>query len=96
MLYNDAGFALALAPRVEEIPRPSWMHFGIALPDRDAVLELRDRLARDGVELVEQWANPNTSASSAVIPTATSSKRGGNRSSERSGVKAKRRRQRAR
>jgi catechol 2,3-dioxygenase-like lactoylglutathione lyase family enzyme len=59
MLYNDAGFALALGPRVEEIPRPSWMHFGIALPDRDAVLELRDRLARDGVDLVEEWDEPD-------------------------------------
>jgi catechol 2,3-dioxygenase-like lactoylglutathione lyase family enzyme len=58
MLYNDTGFALALGPRVEEIPRPLWMHFGIALPDRDAVLELRDRLARDGVELVDEWDEP--------------------------------------
>jgi catechol 2,3-dioxygenase-like lactoylglutathione lyase family enzyme len=55
MLYNAAGFALALGPGVEEIARPSWMHFGIGLPDRDAVLELRDRLVRDGVELVEEW-----------------------------------------
>ena len=28
------------------------------LPDRDAVLELRDRLARDSVELVEEWDEP--------------------------------------
>jgi catechol 2,3-dioxygenase-like lactoylglutathione lyase family enzyme len=34
------------------------MHFGIALPDRDAVLELRDRVARDGLELVEEWDEP--------------------------------------
>ena len=58
MLYNATGFALALGPGVEEIVRPSWMHFGIRLPDRDAVLELRDRLARDGVELVEEWDEP--------------------------------------
>jgi catechol 2,3-dioxygenase-like lactoylglutathione lyase family enzyme len=55
MLYNAAGFALALAPTEEPIARPAWMHFGVGLPDRDAVLALRDRLAADGVELVEEW-----------------------------------------
>lgn len=58
MVYNAAGFALALGPGVEQIARPSWMHFGIGLPDRDAVLALRDRLAGDGVELVEEWDEP--------------------------------------
>jgi catechol 2,3-dioxygenase-like lactoylglutathione lyase family enzyme len=58
MLYNAGGFALALGPSVEEIDRPSWMHFGIGLPDRKAVLALRDRLAADGVELVEEWDEP--------------------------------------
>jgi catechol 2,3-dioxygenase-like lactoylglutathione lyase family enzyme len=59
MLYNAAGFALALRPSAERIRRPSWMHFGIGLPDRDAVLALRDRLASDGVELVEEWDEPD-------------------------------------
>ena len=59
MLYNAAGFALALGPSVEEITRPSWMHFGIGLPDRDAVLALRARLLADGVELVEEWDEPD-------------------------------------
>jgi catechol 2,3-dioxygenase-like lactoylglutathione lyase family enzyme len=58
MLYNAAGFALALGPAAEPIARPAWMHFGLGLPDRDAVLALRDRLAADGVELVEQWDEP--------------------------------------
>lgn len=58
MLYDAAGFALALGPTDEEIARPAWMHFGIGLPDRDAVLALRDRLVADGVELVEQWDEP--------------------------------------
>jgi catechol 2,3-dioxygenase-like lactoylglutathione lyase family enzyme len=35
------------------------MHFGIGLPDRAAVLALRDRLAADGVELVEEWDEPD-------------------------------------
>jgi catechol 2,3-dioxygenase-like lactoylglutathione lyase family enzyme len=57
MLYNAAGFALALGP-FEPIARPDWMHFGVGLPDRDAVLALRARLAADGVELVEEWDEP--------------------------------------
>jgi catechol 2,3-dioxygenase-like lactoylglutathione lyase family enzyme len=59
MLYNAAGFALALGPTEEPIARTAWMHFGIGLPDRAAVLALRDRLAADGVELVEQWDEPD-------------------------------------
>jgi catechol 2,3-dioxygenase-like lactoylglutathione lyase family enzyme len=55
MLYNAAGFALALGPSKEPIARPSWMHFGVGLPNRDAVLALRDRLVRDRIELVEEW-----------------------------------------
>jgi catechol 2,3-dioxygenase-like lactoylglutathione lyase family enzyme len=58
MLYNAAGFALALGPTDESIARPAWMHFGVRLPDGDAVLALRDRLAADGVELVEEWHEP--------------------------------------
>jgi catechol 2,3-dioxygenase-like lactoylglutathione lyase family enzyme len=59
MLYNDAGFALALGPSMEPIARPSWMHFGIGLASRAAVLELRDQFVRDGVELVEEWDDPD-------------------------------------
>lgn len=59
MLYNATDFSLALGPGVEQIERPSWMHFGVRLDDRDAVLGLRDRLVSDGVELVEQWDEPD-------------------------------------
>jgi catechol 2,3-dioxygenase-like lactoylglutathione lyase family enzyme len=59
MLYNDAGFALALRASTEPIARPSWMHFGIGLSSRAAVLELRDRFVRDGVALVEEWDEPD-------------------------------------
>ena len=58
MLYHDTGFALALGPSAESVTRPEWMHFGVALPDRDSVLALRDRLVSDGVELVEVWDEP--------------------------------------
>ena len=59
MLYDAGGFALALGPTSDPIARPSWMHFGVGLPDRAAVLALRDRLTADGVELVEEWDEPD-------------------------------------
>jgi catechol 2,3-dioxygenase-like lactoylglutathione lyase family enzyme len=58
MLYNAAGFALALGRSEEPIARPSWMHFGIGLPNRETVLALRDRLSAGGIELVEQSDEP--------------------------------------
>jgi catechol 2,3-dioxygenase-like lactoylglutathione lyase family enzyme len=59
MLYNAAGFALALGPTDEAVTLPSFLHFGIGLPDRDAVLAFRDRLAADGVPIVEEWDEPD-------------------------------------
>ena len=34
------------------------MHFGVGLPDRAAVLALRDRLVADGIEIVESYDEP--------------------------------------
>ena len=59
MIYNARGFALALGPGVEQPPRPEWIHFGVALPDAGAVRSLRDRLVDDGIELVEEWDEPD-------------------------------------
>jgi catechol 2,3-dioxygenase-like lactoylglutathione lyase family enzyme len=58
MLYNANGFAFALGPTHTPIVQPNWMHFGVALRDREAVLALRDRLVADCIELVEQWDEP--------------------------------------
>ena len=58
MLYDAKGFALALGPTDEPIAPPGWMHFGVGLPDREAVLALRRCLAADGIELVEEWDEP--------------------------------------
>ena len=58
MHYDSRGFALALGPARDPTVRPAWMHFGVGLPDLDAVLALRDRLVADGVELVEEWDEP--------------------------------------
>ena len=59
MLYDASGFALALGPTDAPIVPPGWMHFGVSLPDRDAVFAFRDRLVADGVELVEQSDEPD-------------------------------------
>ena len=59
MLYNAAGFALAIGHAAEPVSPPAWMHFGVGLPDRATVLALRDRLAADGIELVEEWDEPD-------------------------------------
>ena len=59
MLYDANGFALALGRRTSRWSAPAWMHFGVALPDRDAVLALRERLVADAVELVEEWDEPD-------------------------------------
>ena len=58
MLYDAKGFALALGPTDSPIARPAWMHFGVGLADRAAVLALRDRLETDGVEVVDVWDEP--------------------------------------
>ena len=58
MLYNADGFSLALGPTDEPIRAPSFFHFGIGLPDRDAVLAFRGRLAAGDVEIVEEWDEP--------------------------------------
>jgi catechol 2,3-dioxygenase-like lactoylglutathione lyase family enzyme len=59
MLYDAGGFALALGPAREPVVPSAWMHFGVGLPGRDAVLALRERLAAGGVELVEEWDEPD-------------------------------------
>jgi catechol 2,3-dioxygenase-like lactoylglutathione lyase family enzyme len=58
MLYNAEGFSLALGPTDETINLPSFLHFGIHLPTPDAVRAFRDRLVEDGVEIAEQWEEP--------------------------------------
>ncbi len=58
MLYNANGFSLALGPTDEEIRLPRFLHFGVHMPSSQSVHELRDRLAADGVEIVEEWEEP--------------------------------------
>jgi catechol 2,3-dioxygenase-like lactoylglutathione lyase family enzyme len=58
MLYNADGFSLALGPTDEPIRLPAFLHFGVHLPSPDAVRELRERLAEDGITIVEEWDEP--------------------------------------
>ena len=59
MSGSAEGFALALGPTDEPVPRPAWMHFGVGLPSREAVLAFRDRLVADGAELEEEFDEPD-------------------------------------
>jgi catechol 2,3-dioxygenase-like lactoylglutathione lyase family enzyme len=58
MLYNADGFSLALGPTDVSVRLPAFLHFGVHLPSPDAVRALRDRLAADGVPIVEEWEEP--------------------------------------
>lgn len=58
MLYDAAGFSLALGPTDEEIALPRFLHFGKRLESPAAVRAFRDRLAADGVPIVEEWDEP--------------------------------------
>ena len=58
MLCNADGFSLALGPTDEAIRFPKFLHFGIHLTSRGEVRTFRDRLAADGVPIVEEWDEP--------------------------------------
>ena len=58
MLYDADGFSLALGPSAEPIQPPAWLHFGIGLPSPEAVRAFSARLRADGVEIVEEWDEP--------------------------------------
>src|SRR3954452_16878270 len=58
MLYDEKGFSLALGPYAPLEP-PTWMHFGLGLPDRAAVLALRDRFVADAVAIDEFSDEPD-------------------------------------
>ena len=56
MLFDAQGFALALKEVDERISMPSFFHFAFAgAPSPADVAAFRERLARDGVRIVEEW-----------------------------------------
>jgi catechol 2,3-dioxygenase-like lactoylglutathione lyase family enzyme len=58
MLYNADGFSLALGPTEEPIRLPGFLHFGVHISNPEEVRAFRDRLAADGVPIVEEWEEP--------------------------------------
>jgi catechol 2,3-dioxygenase-like lactoylglutathione lyase family enzyme len=61
LILRDAGdFCLALGKTDEPVRLPSFLHFGFrTAADADEVHAFRERLARDGVPLVEEWNEPD-------------------------------------
>lgn len=59
MLYNAAGFSLALGPSDGPVRMPRFFHFGISLPSSEDVRSFRDRVLADGVTIVEEWHEPD-------------------------------------
>jgi len=59
MLYNAAGFALALGETEQAISLPGFLHFGTGLASPAEVRSLADRLVADGVEIVGSWEEPD-------------------------------------
>lgn len=59
MLYDAEGFALALGPVEGPIELPRFLHFGIGLRSPEEVRAFRNRLARDGVPIAEEWEEPD-------------------------------------
>jgi catechol 2,3-dioxygenase-like lactoylglutathione lyase family enzyme len=60
LLEGPGDVRLALGETDEPIRLPSFMHFGFGGPEaRDEVHAFRDRLAADGIEIVEFWEEPD-------------------------------------
>jgi len=54
LLYDADGFSLALGVATEPIRLPAFLHFGIRLPDADAVRAFGGRLRAGGVDVVDE------------------------------------------
>jgi hypothetical protein len=60
MLSDAAGFSLALGRTDEPITLPRFLHFGFrGASSPEAVHAFRARIAADGVEIVEEWDEPD-------------------------------------
>ncbi len=59
MLHNADGFSLALGAAKVPPSMPRFFHFGFSAQSPDEVRAMRERLADDGVELVEEWDEPD-------------------------------------
>ena len=59
MMRNGDAFSLELGRWDEGVKLPSFLHFGFAAQAPDDVHAYRDRFSADGLELVEEWDEPD-------------------------------------
>jgi catechol 2,3-dioxygenase-like lactoylglutathione lyase family enzyme len=59
ILHDAAGFSLALGQIEETIVLPRFLHFGRGAASAEEVRASRDRVEADGLEIVEEWDEPD-------------------------------------
>ena len=62
MTFWEAGASThtrTVGPTRDPIRLPKFLHFGVGLASPEDVRSFRDRLAADGVEIVEEWDEPD-------------------------------------
>ena len=59
ILHDAAGFSLALGETNEPIVLPAFLHFGRGAASPEDVRAFRDRVAADGLEIVDWWDEPD-------------------------------------
>jgi catechol 2,3-dioxygenase-like lactoylglutathione lyase family enzyme len=59
IIFDGAGFSLALGVVSEPIRLPPFLHFGKRLASPEAVRRMRHRLEHDGVPIVDWWDEPD-------------------------------------
>ena len=59
ILHDTEGFSLALGSVDEPFTLPPFFHFGTGLASPDEVRAFRDRVAADGLPIVDWWDEPD-------------------------------------
>ena len=68
IVRNADGFDLALHPSAEIGAMPAFLHFGFGHPDPDEVRRLLAQLKSDGVEIIEEYDEPDYVAFKCLDP----------------------------
>jgi catechol 2,3-dioxygenase-like lactoylglutathione lyase family enzyme len=58
-ILHDDGFSLALGEVEEPIVLPPFLHFGRGASSPEEVRAFRDRVAAEGLEIVDWWDEPD-------------------------------------
>jgi len=59
ILHDETGFSLAIGQIEEPIVLPRFFHFGRGGASPEDVRAFRDRVERDGLEIVDWWDEPD-------------------------------------